>query len=225
MKGATRVWLPIALVFLFVPTIVVGSNLIASHQADKLGLQNQEIVVAKAETRRVPATSRADKRIVVVRDGAPAITFTDASAVAYELTSVDRELRSFEVALGRDIAHGELRAPLTARETATAQPVVGGSTAEKFMSARRKLDGLEEALRRDLASGAFRAAHTRRLVRRLDSRELASAAGEVAVASGVVSVSDDLWDLEMAVEKDIHDGDLRADETHFVIDRRRWRVD
>ena len=223
MKSETRAKLSIALILVFVVGIAVGADVIASQQARKLGLQGDAVVPASAKNKQVPAASSEKRDIVVLRRGVPFVTFTDEAAVAYELESVQRELKRFEVALGKDLAHGDFRARRTRRAIGIPGPSIGLSTADGLVAARREFNLLREALRTDLASSDFHARRTRREVAK--SKAPPPATEGDAVASGVVSLSDDLWNLEMAVEKDIHNGDFRAVETHFAIDRRRWKVD
>ena len=221
MKPETRAKLSIALVFVAVIAVIVGSDRIATWQATKLGLQDREIVVAKAKDKRVPATAL-EREIVVARKGVPVLTFTDDRAVAFELASIQRELNRFEAALRKDLTRGDFGAPRTRRAISTAEPAAGGATADQLASTRDRLDHLRAALREDLAAGEFRAQHTRRLVAR--GGVARSYVGDAAVARGVVALSDGIWNLEMAIEQDIHDGDFKAVETHFAIDRRRWKV-
>ena len=82
---------------------------------------------------------------------------------------------------------------------------------------------MKEALREDLADGDFRAPHTRREV--AERGEPSYGTGEDSLASGAVSISDEMLSLEMAMELDIHANDFTAIETHFAIDGRRWKVD
>ena len=222
MRPETRAKLSIALVFVAVIAVIVGSDRIATWQATKLGLQDREIVVARAKDKPVPATAL-KRKIVVARKGVPVLTFTNDRAVAFELASIQKELNRFEVALLKDLTRGDFRAPRTRRAIRTAEPAVGGAMTDRLASTRAQLDRLRAALRGDLAVGEFRARHTRRLVAEA-GRTQAPRDGEAALARGVVALSDDVWNLEMAIEQDIHDGDFKAVETHFAIDRRRWKV-
>ena len=72
------------------------------------------------------------------------------------------------------------------------------------------------------SDGITGAPQTRREVAKRE--EAPSTAGEAALADGAVSVSDDVWSLEMAIERDLHTKEFKAIETHFVIDGRRWKV-
>ena len=222
MKTATRASLWTALIIGVLGVVVVGSNVIAARQARKLGLEDEGVVHASANSRRIRATaSTGPHGIVVRRKGKPTITFTDDAAVTYELASTWADLRRFEVAVHKDLAHGDFRARRT-RLAVAASLHPGQTPAEEFVSTRRELRELKTALRQDLANGDFRARHTLREV--ATTRDAPSAVGDNELATGVVTLSDDLWDLKLAVERDIHAGDLKAIETHFAIDRRRWKV-
>jgi hypothetical protein len=96
---------------------------------------------------------------------------------------------------------------------------LSGPATTSAISLRRQLRTLEGALLSDIARGAFRAHHTRKLV---VGAVVITPVQPAAEATETVAIADDLWELEMAMEKDIHAHEFKARETHFVIDGRRW---
>jgi hypothetical protein len=222
MAILTRANLSNALILALLGFVVVESTAVASQRTTKPGTPVAQTFTSSVPAKNVRRAYLQNREIVVLRKGGPAIVFTDDRAIAFHLSLTRAEIERIEAALAKDLEHGEFRARETRRAVGASKDQAAPSTAGDLVAVRRELSRLKEALRRDLAKGDFRARHTRREVTRHDQAR--SVTGDSVVANGVVSVSDDIWDLEMAVEKDLHTGDFRAIETHFAIDGRRWKV-
>lgn len=222
MTTLAKVNLSNALILALLGLVVAESAAVASQRTSAMRTQDPRIVTASPSSRTPAETPFQNREIVVRRQGAPTIVFTDASAIAFQLTLTRADIDVFEAALAKDLAHGDFRARETQRVVGADHHQAAQSAADELLSARRELGRLKQALREDLADGDFDAPHTRREVAGHDP--VPSVAGNEALASGAVSVSDEFWSLKMAVEKDLHARDFRAIETHFVIDGRRWKV-
>jgi hypothetical protein len=163
-----------------------------------------------------------NRPIEIVRKNAPTIIFTDDGAIADDLMSTQARLRQFEAAMSKDLAHGDFQAPRTRRVVSASHKHSAQSPADKLQSVRRELSDLKAALRGDIADDEFSAPRTLAEISRHISAP--SATSQTLLASGAVGVADDIWSLEMAIEKDLHAHEFTAIETHFNIDGRRWKV-
>ena len=223
MTAQTRVNLSNALILALLGFAVVESTAIASQGSTKRQTtQERRIAEPSAPAARVRANRVQPQPIAVVRKGSPTIVFTNDAAIANQLTLTQKEIWGFEAALAKDLAHGDFHAPHTRRVVRAGRRPVAASTAEKLGSARRELCRLREALREDLADGKFDGPHTRAEVSKRNPAP--QGVGEDDLADGTVAVTDGIWNLEMAIEKDLHAHAFTAIETHFNIDGRRWKV-
>ena len=221
MTVLTRAKLSNVFVFALLGIVAIASTAAAAQRTNKPSPQVTVIGAATAATSGAgEAGSGGD--IVVVRDGAPTIAFTDDAAIYQGLASTRAKIKTFEAALAKDLAHRDFRARQTRQAIRTAKHETARSTADELVAARRELSELKLALGQDIANGDFYAPHTREELARPHGSTLDT--GEDALAYGAVSLSDEMWSLEMAFEKDLHAHNLRAVETHFVIDGRRWKV-
>jgi len=218
----TKVNLRSAVVLALLGLVVAESTALASQRIRVTLTPSRTIVTTSSQAMSVRWIPLRNREAVVLRRGAPAIVFTDDSAIGFQLALTRAEIQSFEHALAKDLAHREFRARQTRRAVSTSEHTVARSTADELVSTQRELGRLKTALRNDLANGDLRAPQTRRELARREHAPLGN--GADALASGAISVSDDIWGLEMAVEKDLHARDFTAIETHFEIDGRRWKV-
>ena len=220
MRATAKTPVLLSLIVGLMAVVVFASNDTAYRQASQLVLRASTVAVADAQA-KAPGTGPAPlATISVARKGHATVTFTDNAAVAYELASVREQLARFETALGKDLARGRFRAKSTQHAVRSRPAVSYRTTQAELAATRHELNELEAALRRDIASGTFRAPRTRRTI---GASERSSAVStDAGLAEGVVSVCDELWELKMAFEADLHAGSLHAEETHFAIDGRRW---
>jgi len=221
MTVLTRAKLSNVLVFALLGVVAIASTAAATQHTNEPSPQVTVIVAATTAARGV-GEAGSGGGIAVVRRGAPTIVFIDDTAIDYDIASTRAKIKAFEAALAKDLAHGDFRARQTRRVVRTAKHETARSTADELAVARRELSQLKLALGRDISNGDFRAPHTQRELA-LPS-EPTPGTGEDALAYGAVSISDEMWSLEMAFESDLHAHDVRAIETHFVIDGRRWKV-
>jgi hypothetical protein len=198
----------------------VGANALALHQARRAGVQVDAVAAASAAPVRAPAPMAKSSRIEVTSRYSGVITFADKRALDSELRSTYAELRRIERAMSKDLARGSLRARHTRRVIQTTGGLANGSTAEHLAAMQSAFIALERAMRADMSDGDLVAPHARRVV--AEPRGMTSGSNVAALADGVVATTEDLWRLELALEKDIHFGAIVARETHFAIDRRRW---
>ena len=223
MKATTKVALFLGGIYLCLGVLVVGSHFLAVRQNQELGISANTPTVAFAKASGDQVAPAKQSEIDVARGGKTTVEFANPKAVADELTSVQRELAGLRAALAKDLASGDFRARSTKVETAARTGRGARSAASGAAASRRELNALKSALKRDLGHGDFRARRTRRLVAKI-GKDPALVGNKQTLAASAVSVSDDLWNLEMAIEHDIHSGDFKADETHMAIDGRRWRT-
>jgi len=212
----------VALILAVLASGIVGSTAVASQRTSALGPQSAGTVTTIARADNAGGSGFPDQPIAVRRKGLPPIVFTDDRAVSSLIKSTRAQLKSLEGGLAKDLAHGRFRAQQTRRTVDSSPRQKGASTTDELLSARNELGALKRALRTDLANGEFRAPQTGRELGKRQTAPLG--AGEVALAKGAVSVSDDVWSLEMAIERDLHAKRFKAIETHFVIDGRRWKT-
>ena len=212
----------VALILAVLASGIVGSTAVASQRTGALGPQSSSTVTTIAQADSGGMAGSTNQTIAVRRKGLPPMVFTDDGAVSSLIKSTRAQIESLEVGLAKDLAHGSFRARQTRRTVDSSPHQKGGSTTDELLSARKELGALKQALRSDLANGEFRAPQTGREVAKRQAAP--SGAGEAALANGAVSVSDDVWSLEMAIERDLHAKRFKAIETHFVIDGRRWKT-
>ena len=222
MNGLTKVCLLTALVVALLGFGVADSTAVESHVPKNLHDPDRAVLAARASAE--DSSKVQDREIAVVRPGLPTMIFDDDSAIAASLTSTRAKLHDFEAALAKDLAHRRFYAPQTRRVVSTSgREVAAQSTSDELALTRSEFTRLKEALGEDLADADFRAPHTHREV--AERSEFSSGKTEDSLASGAVSVSDEMLSLEMAMELDIHAEAFTAIETHFAIDGRRWKVD
>jgi len=212
----------VALILAVLASGIVGSTAVASQRTSALGPQSAGTVTTITRADNAGGSGFPDQPIAVRRKGLPPIVFTDDGAVSSLIKSTRAQLKSLEGGIAKDLAHGRFRAQQTRRTVDSSPRQKGASTTDELLSARNELGALKRALRTDLANGEFRAPQTGRELGKRQTAPLG--AGEVALAKGAVSVSDDVWSLEMAIERDLHAKRFKAIETHFVIDGRRWKT-
>ena len=226
MTTLTKSAVRIALVLALLAFGIVESTAAASQHASAAGTQTTGTVTTIAQADNANGVGPGTHGIAVLRKGSPAIVFTDDSAIALQLKSTRAEIKSLEAALAKDLARGDFRACETGRiAAASSRRSARGATsspAAQLLAARGELSALKQAFRTDLANGDFYAPQTSRELRQHHAGPMGD--GEMALAKGAVSVSDDVWSLKMAIERDLHAKTFRAIETHFNIDGRRWKV-
>jgi len=216
MKAETRARLTIALMFASVVGTAVGANAIAMHQARRAGVAPDAIATASG----TPARAGMSRGIQVASVYSGTVTFADPHDVDTELRLTCRDLRRIERALSKDLAGGRLRAQRTRAAIRATGNLRGATVAARSAAAQGALLALERAMSTDIARGELTAPHSQRVVSH--PRGIIAGSDIAGAAAGVVAVTEDLWRLECAFEKDIHAGDVVARETHFAIDRRRW---
>ena len=211
-----------ALFVSFLGVMLVDSTAVGLQPAEKPQAP-RPIAVSTAAPASIARVIRVQNRpIEIVRRNAPTIVFTDDHAIAEDLASTQAQLRQFEAALSKDLANGDFQAPRTRRVVNASRRHLQESPADTLGSVRAELGRLKKALRADIANGEFHGPQT--LADASKARSATYGTADAALANNAVAVSDDIWSLKMAIERDLHAHEFTAIETHFNIDGRRWKV-